>query len=62
MVQDNRYQLNKRFLEQRAQVTGNEVKNAGSNFDDTSVSESQPAESSKAAQYNPEWLHQKDSR
>jgi hypothetical protein len=59
LVQDNRYQLNQRFLEQRAQVSGNEVKNAGSNFD-TSVSESQPAESSKAAQYNPEWLHQKD--
>jgi hypothetical protein len=58
-VQDNRYQLNQRFLEQRAQVTGNEVKNAGRNFD-TSGGDSRPADSSKADQYNPEWLEKED--
>jgi hypothetical protein len=59
-VQDNRYRLNQRFLEQRAQVSGNEVKNAGQNWDE-SAGENEAAESSKAAQYyNPEWLHQKD--
>jgi hypothetical protein len=58
-VQDNRYQLNQRFNEQRAQVTGNEVKSAGRNFE-TSLGENQPADSSKIAKYNPEWLEQND--
>jgi hypothetical protein len=56
-VQDNRYLLNQRFNEQRAKVSGNEVKSAGRNWD-VSGGESKAAESSEAAQYNPQWLDQ----
>jgi hypothetical protein len=58
-VQDNRYLMNQRFLEQRAQVSGNEVKSAGRNWDPYG-GEQQAAEPSKPAQYNPEWLEQND--
>ena len=58
-VQDNRFQLNQRFNEQQAQVTGNEVKSAGRNFE-VLADEGQVAGSEKPAQYNPQWLERKE--